>query len=79
MTTRHLATIYFCTAVVWLLAAGITEAVALAGHSLPTVMMPGENLSSLLWVILATLAIAAVCWPLVLKHARNHLWVSGGP
>ena len=82
MTSRHLATIYLLAAVVsgtgtWFLAAGITSAAALAGYSLPTVVMSfGENLFGLLWAILAAIPIAVISWPFVLKYARNHSWLS---
>ena len=82
MTTRHLATVYLLAAVVsgtgvWFFAVGTTSAAALAGYSLPTVVMSfGENLVGLLWAILAAIPIAVISWPLVLKYARHHSWVS---
>ena len=77
MTTRHVALVYLLAAVasgtgIWFLAVGITSAIALAGHSLPAVMLLGENLISLLWAILAAAVIAAIGWPLALKYVRRH-------
>ena len=54
MTARHLATAYLLAAVVsatgvWFFAVGTTSAAALAGYSLPTVVMSfGESLVGLL-------------------------------
>ena len=84
MTTRHLAMVYLLTATVfgtgiWFLAVGTASALALAGHSLPVLTSLGVNLAGLLWVILIADSIAVICWPLVLKHARSHSWVSGAP
>ena len=62
---------------VWFFAVGTTSAAALAGYSLPTVVMSfGESLVGLLWAILAAIPIAAISWPVVLKYARTRSWVS---
>lgn len=82
MSTRRLAAVYLMTAVfsgagVWLFAAGITAAADLTGYSLPLFITSlGGVLAGLLWTILAVTAAAVVAWPVVLRHARSHSWVS---
>ena len=77
----RLALVYLLTAIVagagfWFLALGITSAASPAEYPLaPPANSLGESLRRLLLTIVAAIVVAAIAWPVFLRHARRGSWL----